>query len=174
MSSAQQAVSSPIASHVDVVVQLPDNTSGTFRVRQITPWDYSAGGGACGEAFGRLLGRFSGVRDITQLSVGAQGDALACVIATAEPLDDNARRHGVRGVREIASLRRLSLAFLDLNVFAPEALRDTGKFVQAMTDRLVKLAGSTGATSSTSPTNSSATATPPSSPTESPSSGSPE
>jgi hypothetical protein len=170
MSSASASVSSPIASHVDVVVQLPDNTSGAFRVRQITPFDYSANGGECGEAFGRLLGRFSGIRDITQFSVGAHGDAIACVIATAEPLDDNARRYGVRGVREIASLRRLSLAFLDLNVFAPEALRDTGKFVQAMTDRLLKLAGSRsdGTPSSSSPTNSSGSDTPPSSPTESP------
>lgn len=172
MSSASASVSSPIASHVDVVVQLPDNTSGAFRVRQITPWDYSADNGRVGEAFGRMFNRCVIGGEFAEFTSPVYGDALICLVPTAEPLDDNARRFGVRGVRDLASMRRLALAFMEINLFDPEFAKEMGKFMTsllAMMRRKVAERGLTDASSS-SPTNSSGSATPPSSPTESPSS----
>lgn len=161
MSSSASTVSSPVASHVDVTVQLPGERSGVFRVRQVTPFDYSA----CGGAFERLVSRFGRTPTIGDLAIGSLGDALECVAATAEPLDESARVTGVRGVRDPASLRRLALAFLDLNVFALEGARELGKFVKEYSERLTRTFA--GAPSSTSPTSSSATATPSTPPSES-------
>lgn len=168
-SNASGAAAPMVPSHIDVTVQLPGDRSGVFRVRQLTPFDFAS----CAEPYSVMVGRINAGGTFGEIGAACFVHALLCVAATAEPLDDEARRAGVKGVVDPASLRRLALAFIELNLTRPGALREMGKFLGGFTELLKRAFGGNGELSSTPSTSSSATATPSTPPSESPLSISP-
>ncbi|MBX3352087.1 MAG: hypothetical protein KF684_04080 [Phycisphaeraceae bacterium] len=162
-------VASPVPRHEDVFVKYPDGAVGTFRLRELGGFDL----GKCVEDWTKLISRVRPGVDMDQALAAMHYDALQCVLRTAEPLDDNAKRRGIRVVQDDRSTVRLADAFLRLNVFNPEARERLGKLKSSMIDLLMTMVEhaidtSPSAKPTTPSTSSSGSATPSPTPVESP------
>lgn len=169
MSTAQ----SPFPRHEDVVVSFPDGTTGAFRVIELCPFDFTR----CAEPFGRMISRLHRGQTLGSLSITTFADALECLDAVADPLDKESRKHGVRGVKDYASARRLVESFVRLNLLSEEAQQRVGKIMASVTEMILESnrekPSSRPTRSGTPSTSSSASATPSPTPDESPSALSP-